>query len=221
MNIFVLCTGRCGSTTFTKACQHADNFSASHESRGGYINGRLDYPENHIEVDNRLAWFLGRLDKKYGNNAFYFHLKRDLESTARSFANPGLYEGPGKLRAYRTGLIRPELRSDDDVEPTKFEEAIHMCRTVRSNIDLFLKDKTDCMEVQLETAKSDFQEFWDRIGAVGNLSEALAEWNRQYNASDPEADPEADSYVAPPLHIRATKKAWRVARKFPDFLREA
>ena len=63
MNIFVLCTGRCGSMTFTKACGHIDNFSSAHESRCGRLgNERLAYPENHIEVDNRLSWddFNGR-----------------------------------------------------------------------------------------------------------------------------------------------------------------
>ena len=32
-NVFVLCTGRCGSTTFTQACQHIQNYTASHESK--------------------------------------------------------------------------------------------------------------------------------------------------------------------------------------------
>lgn len=78
MNVFVLSTGRCGSTTFVKACEHITNFSAAHESRTGLLGAaRLDYAGNHIEADNRLSWLLGRLDRTYGNAAFYVHLRRD------------------------------------------------------------------------------------------------------------------------------------------------
>ena len=37
MRVFVLCTGRSGSTTFVRACQHIDNYTASHESTAGPI----------------------------------------------------------------------------------------------------------------------------------------------------------------------------------------
>ncbi len=66
--------------TFIQACKHISNFSSSHESRCGLLaEARLDYPENHIEADDRLSWFLGRLDKQYGNSAFYVHLKRNVQ----------------------------------------------------------------------------------------------------------------------------------------------
>ena len=64
MNVFVLNTGRCGSVTFIEACRHIHHYSAAHESRATYIGEqRLAYAANHIEADNRLCWFLGRLDK--------------------------------------------------------------------------------------------------------------------------------------------------------------
>ena len=45
MNIFVLCTGRCGSVTFTKACQHITNYTCTHESRVSLLGeDRLNYP---------------------------------------------------------------------------------------------------------------------------------------------------------------------------------
>jgi hypothetical protein len=86
MNVFILNTGRCGSTTFVKACEHITNFTTAHESRMHLIgNQRLAYPDNHIEADNRLAWFLGRLEAAYGDRAIYVHLRRDPLKTARSF----------------------------------------------------------------------------------------------------------------------------------------
>jgi hypothetical protein len=64
VNVFVLNTGRCGSVTFIEACRHIRNYSAAHESRATLIGEqRLAYAANHIETDNRLCWFLGRLDK--------------------------------------------------------------------------------------------------------------------------------------------------------------
>ena len=87
MNVFVLCTGRCGSTTFIESCRHIRNFSCAHESRTRLLgNERLAYPPNHIEADNRLSWFLGRLDREYGDDAFYVHLVRNTKDVARSYA---------------------------------------------------------------------------------------------------------------------------------------
>ncbi|MEW8461604.1 MAG: hypothetical protein AB2653_14955 [Candidatus Thiodiazotropha endolucinida] len=78
MNIFILNAGRCGSTTFVQACQHISNYSAAHESRSTLTGKqRLSYPDNHIEADNRLCWLLGRLEREYGNDAYYVHLTRN------------------------------------------------------------------------------------------------------------------------------------------------
>ncbi|WJI25223.1 hypothetical protein RHP47_05945 [Thermosynechococcus sp. QKsg1] len=50
MNVFVLCTGRCGSVTFAKACTFITNFSSAHESRTFLLGeARLAYPDRHIE----------------------------------------------------------------------------------------------------------------------------------------------------------------------------
>jgi hypothetical protein len=66
-NIFVLCTGRCGSTTFIKAAGHIRNYSAAHESRTEELgHARFAYPNFHIEADNRLSWLLGRVDTLFG-----------------------------------------------------------------------------------------------------------------------------------------------------------
>lgn len=52
MNVFVLCAGRCGSTTFIKAAQHICNFTSGHETLSGFIGDvRFNYPLNHIEAE--------------------------------------------------------------------------------------------------------------------------------------------------------------------------
>ena len=176
MNIFILNSGRCGSTTFIQACQHIDNFSALHESRSGLIgSARLDYPDNHIEADNRLSWFLGRLDEKYGNDAFYVHLSREREATARSFARRSEF---GIMQAYREGILL-ELQGT----PSADDVALDYLETIEANIRTFLKDKSQQMEFRLENAAENFREFWQHIGAAGDLDAALAEWQTRYNAS--------------------------------------
>lgn len=176
MNIFILNTGRCGSTTFIKACQHISNYSADHESRSTLIGEqRLAYPDNHIEADNRLSWILGRLDNVYGDRAFYVHLSREQNKTAESFARRNEF---GIMKAYREGLLMQEQQND-----TALELAQDYIETVESNIALFLKDKTHTLEFSLENAEQDFRKFWTDINAEGDLEAALTEWNTSYNAS--------------------------------------
>lgn len=175
MNVFILCTGRCGSVTVSRACKHISNYTSGHESRTGmYGEKRLDYPENHIEADNRLSWFLGRLDEKYGDDAFYVHLRRDENATATSF-----------VKRYRKGIMRGYQKIIHRV-PRSAEEhavAVDYCHTVNSNIAMFLKDKTKTMQMDIDNAKEDFARLWELIGAEGDLDKALAEFDSRHNAS--------------------------------------
>ena len=176
MNIFVLNTGRCGSTTFIRACEHIRNYSAGHETRIHHLGAaRLDYPDDHIEADNRLCWMLGRLEERFGDDAFYVHLYRDREATAASFARR---TGFGIMRAWREGVL---LRDGEDADP--LELARDYVDAVEANIRLFLKDKPRQLEVRLEQAAQDFPRFWQAIGAEGDLDAALAEWQVRHNAS--------------------------------------
>jgi hypothetical protein len=220
MNVFVLCTGRCGSTTFAEACSHVENYSSSHESRIGKIAGRTKYPENHIEVDNRLSWFLGRLEKQYGNEAFYVHLKRDRDETAESLRKGSYHHGV--VEAYRKRLIWHPNKS---LEKKPKEICRHFYDTVNLNIRQFLNTKKKKMDFQLKTAKEDFKKFWSRIGATGDLSASLKEWDRKYNALS--SDNTSEEHVPngstdrTALPVRAARKARRVLQKFPSFLRNA
>jgi hypothetical protein len=177
MNVFVLNSGRCGSTTFIRACEHIDNYSAGHETRIHLAGAsRLDYAQDHIEADNRLCWMLGRLDERYGDDAFYVHLYRDREATAGSFARRMDF---GIMQAWREGVL---LGGEETASP--LELARDYVDSVEANIRLFLRDKSHCLEVRLEQAARDFAGFWGAIGARGDLEAALAEWQVRHNASD-------------------------------------
>ena len=210
MNVFVLCTGRCGSMTFARAWGHVENFTAAHESKRGTLGPRT-YPEDHIEVDNSLSWVLGRLDALYGEEAFYVHLKRKREDTVQSFMG-------------RAGIVPKAYGRliGASIEERRRDVCEHYYDTVNQNIELFLKDKPWKMNFSLASAQTDFREFWDRIDANGNLSEALEEWKRNYNASDSEAEEHGSlSERISQFPIRAGRKITRVVRKLPGFLSRA
>lgn len=178
MNVFILCTGRCGSTTFIEACRHISNFSAAHESRTHLLGSdRLDYPSDHIEADNRLSWLLGRLDRKFGREAFYVHLTRDTQKTAASYVKR--YHRR-IMKAYRGGGIIMGLSEEAD----PMAVALDYCDTVNSNIEAFLKDKPQQMHFLLEQAKRDFPVFCERIGAEVDLPRALAEFDVLHNSEE-------------------------------------
>lgn len=222
MNVFVLCTGRCGSTTFIKACHHIVNFTAAHQSRCCLLAAeRLHYPANHIEADNRLSWFLGRLDEKYGDKAFYVHLVRNRRETAESFAKRF---GPGITGAYYPGIVTQNKDLEGFGQQLPPEQKLQVCLdlwdTVNTNIALFLKDKSQKLRFDLAHAQDHFREFWQRIGARGDLQAALNEWNVMYNASEPKPGPYVLRRNKPLTLGQVVRKITRTVKKLPRFLIE-
>ena len=175
MRVFVLNTGRCGSYTLYKACGHIDNYTCGHESNWGQVNNRPIYRNNHIEIDNRLVWYLGRLDKLYDKNAtIYIHLKRNVKDTANSLAKRTDY---GIIKAYTEGIATMEEGTDP------YHAAMDYILTVRHNIDYFLKDKPNKLTINLENFEADFLNFWQLIGATGAYDKAISELKVKHNAS--------------------------------------
>lgn len=175
MNVFVLCTGRCGSKSFVQACSHMTNYSAGHETRVRQVGAaKFAYPADHIEADNRLSWHLGRLEEVYGDDALYVHLHRDRSKVVASYAQRWAPVG-GMMPAYRNGVLRAGAHS-------RSATAEDFVSTVEANIASFLRDKTKTMSVALEEAAVWFPVFWQRIGAQGDLDAAMAEWSRPHNA---------------------------------------
>jgi hypothetical protein len=209
MNVFILNTGRCGSTTIVKACKHITNYTSAHESRSRFVGEeRLAYPDNHIESDNRLSWYLGRLDAKYGKNAFYVHLQRNVLSTARSFV---LRSNGGILRAYRNGIIQDILKTN----VSDLDICLDYCHTVTANIETFLKNKPYQMKISLENLSKEFPIFWNKIEAEGNLNAAISELTKLHNSTSSlmELKKRRNPVKA------AILKLCRIAVEFPDFIK--
>jgi len=182
MNVFVLSTGRCGSTTFAKACGFIDNYTAGHETRSQAIGlERLNYPNRHIEVDNRLSWMLGSLEKTYGNGAYYVHLKRERLATANSFYGRW-NRNQSIIRHYAEGILM--LERDKDLDAKKWDCCLDYYDRVNDNIEYFLKDKTRVLTIDVAHWQESFPLFWQEIGAQGDLESALGELETIHNGTE-------------------------------------
>ncbi|MDB4387475.1 hypothetical protein N9Z15_04635, partial [Akkermansiaceae bacterium] len=135
----------------------------------------FSYPGNHIEADNRLTWFLGDLERRFGNNAYYVHLLRNRAAVARSFRQRF---DSGIIKAYNEDIILNSGGNNDRL--LVCEDYVD---TVTHNIEAFLKNKDKKLTVQLENVDIDFPRFWQSINAKGDLKTAMNEWRTPKNAS--------------------------------------
>lgn len=176
MNVFVVGTGRCGTLTFSRACQHMDNFTAQHHGAIGPSDLRPQwyegYADNHIEVNPYLSWFLPVLVESYPD-ALFIHLRRHKEEVVNSWVRRGKSYIPGrfpKMLGVPTDDFRRVCEIQYDV-------------TTR-NIEL-MADHCNLHTLWLHEIKDQWRAFWDRVGARGDFEGSLAEWDTKYNASKP------------------------------------
>lgn len=181
-HIFVLSPGRSGSQTFAEACQHLTNYSAAHESLSSKLgNERFAFPENHIEVDNRLCWFFGEMEKRFDDNeTLYINLQRDHSKTVDSFLHRlrnSQYRS-SIMSAFAHGII---MKSGDWKAEEELDLASFYVDTVQSNIEHFLRGRRHLV-VSRDDGGESFAEFLKEISAEGDLEQAINTWNQVFNA---------------------------------------
>lgn len=182
MRVIVLCTGRSGSLTFIKACSQISNYSVGHESRTRKLGGdRFNYPDNHIEADNRLSWFPGALDQEFGNKAYYVHLIRNRADTIRSYNRRWIRNG-SLIRAYCEGIHQIALHKLD--KKRRLEVVADFYDQVNQNIRHFLSDKDQKITIHIEKTAENFSQFWNEIGAEGDMGKALETFGKMHNKSN-------------------------------------
>ncbi|MEQ6166539.1 hypothetical protein AAOE16_05040 [Ekhidna sp. MALMAid0563] len=181
MNVFVLTTGRSGSAAFINACKFISNYTSGHESNSRILTAeKFKYSTNHIEADNRLIWFLGSLDKAFGNEALYVNLVRNKKETVNSLKKR-ILSNTSIIRSFASGILKTPYQTLDDTEIDQVTNLYY--DTVYDNIALFLKDKDNCITVHLESINEDFKKFWDEINAEGDLQAALNSFDSPVNAT--------------------------------------
>lgn len=181
MRVFILCTGRSGSTTIMKACQHMSNYTASHESLvRNFGEARFHYPDNHIESDNKLSWHTGLLNNKFPKDVFYVHLKRNRDAVAKSYLKR-FYQPSSTIDAFCEGFrsTPPEKLNKEQ----RLQACFDYVDTINANVAHFIKDKPNSMTIHIENINNEFPVFWEKIGAKGDLNKALDEFKIKHNAS--------------------------------------
>jgi hypothetical protein len=150
------------------------NFTVGHETRAKLTGrDRVAYPRGHIEVDNRLSWFLGDLQQHYGDDAYYVHLSRNRDAVAGSF---------NRRWHLRTSILRGYCEYICMSSPTDPLAACYdYIDAVTSNINAFLRDKSNVMTFQMEDHAESFPAFLEWVGAQGDLQRAHAEWGIVHN----------------------------------------
>jgi hypothetical protein len=173
MRIFVIGTGRCGTVTFSKACQHITNYTSGHETTGRLpIKEKLTYPDNHIEIDPSLSYFIPLLREKYPD-ALFVHLQRERESCVDSLMKrQSLYSYAGfHLRAHHTECSK-NMRLIAEIY---YDNTNELIKKILNENRIF---------IPLEMIDICFSlDFWVVIEAEGNKEKALSELEIKYNKS--------------------------------------
>jgi len=167
--------------TFAHACEHISNYTSAHESLIDQIGAaRFDYPDNHIESDNRLTWHLGQLARKYDDaDVLYVHLRRDPEKIAQSYCKRWneIEFSAAIIPAFANGMVMRE-------KPWPSDMRLDVCRfyvdTVLANIEEFISSRPH-IDVDLEDDGVSFRNFLTRIGAQGDLDAIQRAWTDVQN----------------------------------------
>ncbi|MEX2475459.1 hypothetical protein [Marinobacter sp.] len=168
MRVFVLTTGRAASKTFANACQLLDGMSVGHETKAGHVSDRLSFPYNHLEVDNRLVWFLGGIAERYSDDhTFYVYLTRAPKKVAESYLKRWHIKVSG-VRAFYHGIL---MYSDKPEVATARQSCRLFVDTINENIRYFLKGRANWCEVRVEHLHNDFFAFMDQAGLEGDREE--------------------------------------------------
>jgi len=166
MRVFVTGTGRCGTTTFYRACRHITNYTCSDEEPFR----DLEFPDNHIAEDPMLFPVLPLIRQKYPA-CFIVHLIRERQACAKSLANLRAFGGGYIVEWHRAIWATMFPLTDRIAQAERFYDY------VTSYIELIKPD----VVFHLEEAKMAWADFWARIGAEGDLDASLLEWEKRYN----------------------------------------
>jgi len=169
MNIFVVGTGRCSTVTFNKACSHIINYTSSHETNtSGLLGNNFIYPDNHIEIDPRMSYFLPLLKNKYPNS-FWVHLQRERNSCITSLSRR---RSLIKYGCFHLGTNTDNLKLLSEIYYDNTNELIKKLLADENHIHLWTHELEDSFDI-----------FYNKINAKGDILECKKELKIKYNKS--------------------------------------
>jgi len=129
----------------------------------------LLYPDDHIEVDPPLAFWIPELRRRY-RRAKWVHLVRSEADCVESLAN----RETRTVRDFGRMLYHWE-----EVDATSGAKALY---DVINGLCVELLPKT-AFRLEVETAKEHWRDCWDWMGCQGDFEGSLDEWNTKHNGS--------------------------------------
>jgi len=172
MRVFVVGTGRCGSVTFARACEHMTNFTTGHEEVFCKPD-KLVWPDQHVAVGP--MWPLVPLLRRAWPDLVLVHLIRtDVAEFIESYMTLEGSRGP-------TIDVWADLYVG---APISDAERRGRCLLFHASTNELIRALGPDLTVRLEHGRDDFARFWDHVGARGDRDGALAEWSVKHNARD-------------------------------------
>ena len=169
MRVFVTGTGRCGTVTFARACKHITNYTSAHETQSRRRTVSLDYPDNHIEVDPHFAHYMGPMIHTHPG-AMWVHLWRDRDAVIRSIMKKGNLQHWSRVALWR-------VQQDEEVA-TLVHDALYS--NIRAHLIRSVQKK---LHIETPVSEAAFRDFWNAIGAEGDLGAACKELEIKHNRS--------------------------------------
>ena len=168
MNVFFVSPGRTGTKSISRVLKTIDGFTSLHESRVQELGeSRIEYPDNHLESDNRLTWFMPQLTKKYSDKALLVIVHRDREEVARSY-NDRWYK-INIMKGYSQGILLRDL-SDNNLD---------VCRDyvnhVYTTLDYFKDSWKNVIEMNIKDPDEGIRGVLEFIGKEDYFEEVIKE----------------------------------------------
>ena len=174
MRIFVVGTGRCGSSTFYQACKTITNYTCGHETFAGQVHN-FEYLDNHIEVAVQNVQALALLQNKYPNNMIVQLIREPKGCIQSLFEQCPEYLKAWSFQVYLTTEVTE-----------KVAEAYYHC------VNQHIAKIPNLVTVRVD----DLEWFWARfiqsIGAECDMEQAQKILSRKYN---PGSKRGRDNYV--------------------------
>ncbi len=169
MRVFVTGTGRCCTTTFTKACEHFKGFTSAHETNTLATNRFFMYPDNHIESDPRLFWKMPQVFDKYPE-AFYVHLIREEAPCVASLSRRESLDLLAQFTDVKHLINRTEV-------------AARYYIFVNEMLRAFLYNKeANYITMWGPPSKEEWKNFTKLLGVASDFEASWREWGVKYNA---------------------------------------
>lgn len=182
-NVFIVGTGRCGTTTFARACHWITNYSSGHETTVGVTSWekKLRFGPKHIESDPHIVWYFPQILRKYPQ-ALYVHLKRNRDDVVKSWLNrySDITRGP-------EGYVNLHFQCNPPYSkllPENKRRALGVFYdSIIGHIEFAFATlpPEQTRTYQLEQLDQQFPEFWRYIEAQGDLENAILTCRKRHN----------------------------------------